>query len=79
MSDAYEEFADMFMTTLTGQLSGMTRDEVVALIKNRMPNEEEFRQHMVGISQMVEEQMAQIQNALSGQNTVVIPRNSTLH
>ena len=79
MSDAYEEFADMFMTTLTGQLSGMTRDEVVALVKSRMPNEEEFRQHMIGISQMVEEQMSQIQSALSGQNTVVIPRNSTLH
>jgi len=79
MSNAYEEFADMFMGTLNGQMTGMNRDEVIALIKNRMPNEEEFRQHMIGISQMVEEQMAQIQNALSGQNTVVIPRNSTLH
>ena len=79
MNDAYEEFADMFMNTLTGQMTGMTRDEVIALLKSRMPNEEEFRQHMIGISRMVEEQMAQIQSALSGENTVVISRNSTLH
>lgn len=79
MSNAYEEFADMFMSTLAGQMTGMNRDEVIALLKSRMPNEEEFRQHMISISQMVEEQVAQIQAALSGESTVVIPRNSTLH
>lgn len=79
MSNAYEEFADMFMSTLAGQMTGMNRDEVIALLKSRMPNEEEFRQHMISISQMVEEQVAQIQAAFSGESTVVIPRNSTLH
>ncbi len=39
MANLYNEIADMFMESLAGQMSGITRDDFMARLKQQCPDE----------------------------------------
>jgi hypothetical protein len=43
MADIYEKTADIFLSSMAGQMSGMTRDQLIAHFKKRFPCENEFK------------------------------------
>ena len=44
MSDSYEEFADLMLSTEVGSQSGLSRDEFIAVFKDKFPNPDDFSQ-----------------------------------
>ena len=43
MRDIYEEMADMMLTTMVGQMAGLTREQFIETFKTKFPEESEFR------------------------------------
>ena len=39
----YDEIADMFMASLAGQISGVSREEFIMRVKTKYPSEDEAR------------------------------------
>lgn len=44
MPDIYEEMADMMLTTLAGELAGLSREQFIATFRSKFPVESEFRE-----------------------------------
>lgn len=43
MADAYEEMADMMVTSLAGELAGLSREQFIEVFKSKFPVEDDFR------------------------------------
>ena len=43
MTNFYEQVADVFMATMAGELSGVTREQFIARFKKRYPTEDAAR------------------------------------
>lgn len=56
---AYEEFADLFMGTLAGEMSGLSRDQFLDLMKQRFPDESAFVRHMQDLQAVAQAQISQ--------------------
>jgi hypothetical protein len=64
MSDAYEQFADVFMGTLAGQMAGLTRDQFIAQCKAKYPDPKAFADLIAQITAVAEKQVTQAQASL---------------
>lgn len=64
MADAYESFADRVMCTLAAQMSGVTREQVIARAKLTFPDEDAFREFVEASSGQIEQQIARAQARL---------------
>lgn len=56
---AYEKYADLFMTTMAGEMSGLNRDQILARMKDCFPNEADFIQLMQTLEAQVQTQIVQ--------------------
>lgn len=64
MADAYEKYADIFMSSMSGQMSGLTKAQFVARLKDKFPNEAVFVVQMEALTAQAEMQIAQAQAQL---------------
>lgn len=63
-SDPYEKYADIFMSSMAGEMSGLTKDQFVVLCKSKFPDEAEFVKTMAALTATAEAQIAQAQAQL---------------
>lgn len=61
MKCIYEETADMMMNTITGKFIGKTREEFVALFKERFPDPEKLKSFIDAARRQYDFQVAEIQ------------------
>lgn len=64
MSVSYEEFADLMLSTEVGSQSGLSRDEFIAVFKDKFPNPDDFSQYVASVREMLEQQVSQAQASL---------------
>lgn len=62
MSDPYEKFADLFMTTLAGQMTGLSRDQFVSVCRERYPDPADFERT---IAMVTAQAQVQVDKAMS--------------
>ena len=65
MSDIYEETADIFMSSLAGQMSGMSRDQLIAHFKRQFPSEAAFKATVDSARKQAETILKEAQASLS--------------
>lgn len=75
MSCKYEEFADLFLSTLVGQSTGLTRVQFIDLCKARFPSEDAFEAHVIDVQARAASLMANARARLEseGRLAVAIP------
>lgn len=84
MPDAYEEFAELFMNSLAGQMAGLSKEQVIAKFRFTFPDEAQFRAHVATLQATAEQQVAAAQAQLKpGQQLGIAypvpPRPDKLH
>ncbi|MBY0453757.1 MAG: hypothetical protein K2Q11_02605 [Burkholderiaceae bacterium] len=81
MADAYESMADLMMGTLTIQMSGITREELIATFKAKYPVEAEFEEFVKMTRAVAEMQVAAAEAGLQpGQHLAMAwPVEATLN
>lgn len=72
MADPYEQYADIFMSSMAGQMSGLTKEQLMVLLKTKFPVEAEFVKSMEALSAHAEMQIAQAQAQLKPGQTLGI-------
>ena len=64
MTDPYEKYADIFMSSMAGEMSGLTKVQFIALCKSKFPDEAAFVKQMDALTAHAEMQIAQAQAQL---------------
>jgi hypothetical protein len=64
MPDVYEQFADVFLSSMSGQMAGLSRDEVIAMFRKKWPNAAEFEAMIQTISAQAQDTISQAQAQL---------------
>jgi hypothetical protein len=72
VADPYEKYADIFMASMAGEMSGLTKEQFIAVCKAKFPIEAEFVATMEAMTAQVEGQIAEVQaNLKPGQSLAV--------
>ena len=61
MTDPYDKYADIFMASMAGQNSGLTKDQFILLCKKKFPIESEFVKTMDELTKNIEAKIQQSQ------------------
>jgi hypothetical protein len=82
--DIYEETADLMITSMTGQMAGLSRDEFVALFRAKFPVEAEFQLVVATFKAQAESQIAVAQAQLAPGHELAVAfcmnaRTTTVH
>ena len=64
MADSYEKYADIFMSSMAGEMSGLSKVQFIALCKSKFPDEAAFVKQMEELTEFAEMQIAQAQAQL---------------
>ena len=72
MATLYEETADLMLSTMAGQQAGLTRDQFIALFKEKFPVESELRSFMATAKQQAETAIAEAQAQLKPGQSIMI-------
>lgn len=62
--NAYEKFADIFMSSTAGQMTGMTREQFIQMCKIKYPLEDDFAKMVEYLELQAIEQVTQLQASL---------------
>ncbi len=74
-SNVYEEVAELILSSFVGQLSGMTKAQIVQHLKNQSVSEEELRRTLAQAKQEAEQMVEEVQRQLQpGQDIAVAYR-----
>lgn len=83
--NAYEKFANIFMLSMAGQMSGLTREQFIQTCKSKFPVEADFVKMTAALEAQVAQQMAQMQASLKPGHVLAFgypigtPDRGTLH
>lgn len=72
MADHYEKYADIFMSSMAGEMSGLTKDQFIVLCKSKFPDEAAFVKQMEALTAHAEMQIEQAQAKLKPGQTLGI-------
>ena len=72
MADPYEQYADIFMSSLAGEMSGLSKAQFIALCKTKWPIQTEFVAMMASLQGHAEMQVEQAQAKLQPGQTLGI-------
>lgn len=72
MADPYEKYAEIFMSSMAGEMSGLSKDQFIALCKTKFPDEAAFVKQMEALTAHAEMQIAQAQAQLKPGQTLGI-------
>lgn len=72
MADAYDKYADIFMSSMAGEMSGLTKEQFTSICKAKFPVESEFVKSMEVLTAHAEMQIAQAQAQLKPGETLGI-------
>ncbi|TYK70296.1 hypothetical protein FSY45_24865 [Comamonas sp. Z1] len=72
MATLYEETADLMLTTMAGQYTGLTRDQFIELFKQKFPNEADLRTVIATARQQAETAIAEAQAQLKPGQSIMI-------
>lgn len=64
MTDPYEQFADAFLSSTSGQMSGMNRQEVIALFRSKWPVLQDFEAMIASVTKQASDTIEQAQAQL---------------
>ena len=70
MASSYDNIADMMLTTMAGEFSGLNRDEMVSLLKAKFPDETMLRSYTDSLQAHIEQQIDQLQARLQHGQTM---------
>jgi len=72
MKDPYEQYANIFMSSMAGEMSGLTKEQVIALCKTKWPTQTEFVAMMASLENHAETQIEQARAQLKPGQTLGI-------
>lgn len=72
MTDPYETYTDVFMSSLAGEMSGLSKEQFLALLKTKFPNEADFVATMEALAAHAGMQIEQAQAKLKPGQTLGI-------
>ena len=72
MATLYEETADLMLTTMAGQYTGLTRDQFIELFKQKFPVESELRTFLTTVRQQAEASIAEAQAHLKPGQSIMV-------
>lgn len=61
---AYEKYADIFLSSLAGEMSGLNKEQFIAICKSKFPDEAAFAKEMEVMTAQVEKQIEMVQAQL---------------
>lgn len=72
MADPYDKYADIFMSSMAGAMSGLSKEQFIGVCKAKYPIESEFIASMEAMTAQVEGQIAEVHaNLKPGQSLAV--------
>jgi hypothetical protein len=72
VADPYEKYADIFMSSMAGEMSGLTKEQFIALCKSKFPDEVAFAKQMDSLAAAAEKHIEQAQAQLKPGETLGI-------
>lgn len=72
MPTLYDEIADLFMASLAGQLSGVTREMFIERMKATYPTEEGLRKFYDSLQQQAQAMVAQVERQAAANGSRVV-------
>lgn len=72
MADHYEKYADIFMSSMAGEMSGLTKGQFIALCKSKFPDEVAFAKQMEALTAHAQMQIEKARAQLKPGHTLGI-------